>query len=125
MKQYSMLRFILAVWLTNLFMTAMAGIKVQAQTQAHTTSGPSQIVITNTPSSGAVTVQLTIPADVQLDKLSMKLNGNDLSRRFATVNCPQGILPTSYFYHPRQPSRQQERFLGDGETQRWRFYKRT
>ena len=91
MKQYLMLRFMFAVWSTSLLMTALAGIEVQAQTQTHTATGPSQIVISTTPSSGAVTVQLTIPADVQLDTLSMKLNGNDLSRRFTTVSCPQGI----------------------------------
>ena len=91
MKQYLMLRFMFAVWATSFLMTAMAGIEVQAQTKAHTAAGPSQIVITTTPSSGAVTVQLTLPADVQPDTLSMKLNGNDLSRRFTTVNCPQGI----------------------------------
>ena len=98
MKQYLLLRFAFSVWVTSLLVTALAGIELQAQTQ--TATRPSQIVITTTPSSGAVTVQLTIPADVQLDTLSMKLNGNDLSRKFTTVSCPQGVCQQATFTSP-------------------------
>jgi hypothetical protein len=58
----------------------------QTQPSAH----PSQIVVATTPASGSVTVQLTIPADVQRDTLSANLNGNDISSQFAAVTCPQG-----------------------------------
>jgi hypothetical protein len=98
MKQYLTLRFMFAIWLTSLLMKALAGIEAQAQTQI--ASRPSQIVIATTPSSGAVTVQLTIPADVQLDSLSIKLNGNESSRSFTTVNCPQAVCQQATFTSP-------------------------
>lgn len=98
MKQYLMSRFTFAARVMSLLVVAFTGIQSQAQTQ--TATRPSQMVVTTAPDNGSVTVQITVPADVQIDTLSAKLNGKDVSASLTPGTCPHGVCEQATFTAP-------------------------
>src|ERR1700733_482268 len=92
MKQYLMLRFAFAVWLTGLFMTSLAEPQTQSQVQSTTTPMQVQIKVTNV-TAQSVSVNIRIPGAV--GDIKVHLNGRDVSSRFSPANCNGATCETA------------------------------
>ncbi|RSL19040.1 Ig-like domain-containing protein [Edaphobacter aggregans] len=84
MKQYLMLRFAFAVWLTGLFMTSLAQPQTQSQVQSTTTPMQVQIKATNV-TAQSVLVNIRIPGSA--GDVKIHLNGREVSSRFSAADC--------------------------------------
>lgn len=92
MKQYLMLRFAFAVWLTGLFMTSLAQSQTQSQVQSTTTPMQVQIKVTNV-NAQSVSVNIQVPGSA--GDVKIHLNGRDVSSRFSAADCNGATCETA------------------------------